>query len=176
MKVDELLVEARNSFYDPSTQPRATRTARGEKTAIMKGSTEDWLTAMNKQMKNPITSDHIAAVRTDIKQSKEYKALIDLGYVDASSAKVAKGGGFVFKNPKTKEQFNFQPTGKINNRTQYGGGARASTVPRIVPNDPHATLLKTMTRSFAHFTAGEMKKAKSQGEQNTKKQQSFNRR
>ena len=150
MKVNELLGEA-SGFHKPKVMPLANKSAKGEKTGKIQGSVDDWMGELNKRMKTPITSDVVKAARSQIKATSEYKALTDLGYRDISSASAVKNGTFVFSNGK--RQFNFLATGKVNDRSGYGGGIRGTTLPRIVPGDPHATLVKTMTRSMAHFTS-----------------------
>jgi len=150
MKVHELLGEAKG-YHAPAAQPLARKSAAGEKTGKLVGSVDDWIAEMNKRMKNPITSDVVKAARADIKATGEYKALTDLGFKDISSAAAIRNGTFVFSNGKQK--FNFLATGKINDRSGYGGGLRGSTLPRIIPGDPHKTLVKTMARSMAHFVS-----------------------
>ena len=150
MKVNELLGEAKG-YHKPSVAPLVRKSANGEKTGKLQGSVDDWMGELNKRMKTPITKAHMKDARGAIKASAEYKAITDLGFKDVSSAAAIKNGTFIFSNGKQK--FNFLATGKINDRSQYGGGQRGSTLPRIVPGDPHATLVKTMTRSLAHFTS-----------------------
>lgn len=150
MKVSELLTEVKG-YHKPGVEPLARKSAAGEKTGKLQGSVDDWMEELNKRMKTPITKAHMKDARGAIKSSAEYKALTDLGYRDISSAAAIRNGTFIFSNGKS--QFNFLATGKINDRTTDGGGRRGSTLPRIVPGDPHATLVKTMTRSLAHFTS-----------------------
>lgn len=151
MKVQDLL----EAYYKLGVSGVSNKKSEdGGKIAKLHGAVPDWLLAMNDHMKDPITPAKVAEARPKIKASAEYKALIDAGWKDESSKSAESKGTFVMIRPDG-QRFHALVTGKINDRTTMGGGVRQSPVPRIVPTDAVATVVKTMTQTLKHL--GKMK-------------------
>lgn len=151
MKVQDLF-EGKGYASRVGVDASKKRAADGSKLGRMTGGTDDWMEAINARMKKPITKTDIRAAGPEIVASSAYKALIDAGWKDATTSAAANNGTFVMKRPDG-QKYHILWTGKVNDRTGYGGGILASTTPHIVPNDPVQTIVKTVTRSMKHLAS-----------------------
>lgn len=158
-----------SGLFEAAPIRRNTRLGFNTRIKIPLGGTKEWMKAFGAD------ETHMAAALEKVRETEAYKAVVASGMREMRHTRNSAHGSMAFNAviPSTRRpgygipvKFTVQPNGKVDETStnQYHRYPLASGKPRIVPNDPVMSIVKSMGQALKNV-ARTMERRKAQAAQ-----------